>query len=67
MTSSQNDPKADLEGPSDLISTIELLDRYKRGDEKAVDLLVERSLPPLRRWARGRLPGWPAVWRKRRT
>lgn len=41
-----------------LTSTIDLLDRFKRGDEQAVDLLVERSLPPLKRWARGRLPAW---------
>src|SRR6185295_8796183 len=27
-----------------------------QGDEQAVTLLVERSLPPLKRWARGRLP-----------
>lgn len=42
----------------DLMTTIELLDRYKGGDETAVNLLLERSLPPLRRWARGRLPQW---------
>lgn len=44
-------PQADL-----MLSTIELLDRFKGGDEAAVELLIERSLPPLRRWARGRLP-----------
>ena len=43
---------------SDLLSTLDLLERFKSGDEQAVALLVERSLPPLRRWARGRLPGW---------
>jgi RNA polymerase sigma-70 factor (ECF subfamily) len=37
-------------------TTIELLTRAKTGDRSALDLLVERSLPPLRRWARGRLP-----------
>jgi len=58
MTPSQDGPKADNEGASDLTSTIELLDRYKRGDNEAVSLLVERSLPPLKRWARGRLPDW---------
>jgi RNA polymerase sigma-70 factor, ECF subfamily len=41
-----------------LMTTIELLDRFKQGDEEAVGLLVERSLPPLKRWARGRLPRW---------
>ena len=58
MTSSQDGPEADREGAADLTSTIELLDRYKRGDNEAVSLLVERSLPPLTRWARGRLPDW---------
>jgi RNA polymerase sigma-70 factor (ECF subfamily) len=57
MTSSQG-PAATDEGGDDLTSTIELLDRYKRGDQDAVNLLVERSLPPLKRWARGRLPDW---------
>jgi RNA polymerase sigma-70 factor (ECF subfamily) len=42
----------------DLMTTIELLDRYKGGDDAAMSLLLERSLPPLRRWARGRLPQW---------
>jgi RNA polymerase sigma factor (sigma-70 family) len=41
-----------------LASTIDLLERFKQGDDEAVSLLVERSLPPLRRWARGRLPRW---------
>lgn len=58
MTSSQDGPPASNQGAADLTSTIELLDRYKRGDEDAVNLLVERSLPPLKRWARGRLPDW---------
>lgn len=39
-----------------LETTIELLDRAKGGDSAALDQLVERSLPSLRRWARGRLP-----------
>jgi len=56
MTTSQDDPET--EGTADLTSTIELLDRYKHGDDEAVNLLVERSLPPLKRWARGRLPDW---------
>jgi RNA polymerase sigma-70 factor (ECF subfamily) len=59
MTSSGGKgPESDLTGSGDLTSTIELLDRFKKGDEEAVSLLVERSLPPLRRWARGRLPNW---------
>jgi RNA polymerase sigma-70 factor (ECF subfamily) len=37
-------------------TTIELLARVKAGDQSALANLVERSVPPLRRWARGRLP-----------
>ncbi len=44
--------------PVGMLSTIDLLERFKRGDEEAVNLLVERSIPPLKRWARGRLPQW---------
>src|SRR5262245_56947204 len=43
---------------ANMASTIELLDRFKQGDQEAVNLLIERSIPPLRRWARGRLPPW---------
>ena len=39
-------------------TTIDLLARVKGGDNAAVAELMERSVPPLRRWARGRLPGW---------
>jgi RNA polymerase sigma-70 factor (ECF subfamily) len=41
-----------------LESTISLLEQAKNGDSHALEQLVERSLPPLRRWARGRLPRW---------
>jgi RNA polymerase sigma factor (sigma-70 family) len=36
--------------------TIDLLVLVKRGDTEARNRLVERCIPPLRRWARGRLP-----------
>jgi len=58
MTPSQDGPKADSEGAGDLTSTIELLARTKRAGNAAVRLLVQRSFPPLKRWARGRLPDW---------
>jgi RNA polymerase sigma-70 factor (ECF subfamily) len=38
--------------------TLTLLDLARGGDEAAVACLYERYLPPLRRWARGRLPRW---------
>ena len=37
-------------------STVELLQRIKQGDHGALEVLLERHLPRLRRWASGRLP-----------
>jgi len=39
-----------------LESTQQLLDLVRQGDRDALDRLYTRCLPPLRRWARGRLP-----------
>jgi len=39
-------------------STLTLLTRAREGDRSALDELFARHLPSLRRWARGRLPGW---------
>jgi RNA polymerase sigma-70 factor (ECF subfamily) len=39
-----------------LDSTIVLLNRAREGDRDALDALFARCVPPLRRWARGRLP-----------
>ena len=36
--------------------TIELVVRAQRGDRGAVEALLQRSLPSLKRWAHGRLP-----------
>jgi RNA polymerase sigma-70 factor (ECF subfamily) len=44
--------------PISLASTMDLVARARGGDVSARDLLFERALPPLRRWARGRLPCW---------
>ena len=38
--------------------TLELLELYRGGNSGARDQLIEKCLPPLRRWARGRLPQW---------
>jgi RNA polymerase sigma-70 factor (ECF subfamily) len=46
-------PGAELLTPE---ATIELLERAKRGDGTALDVLLQRCIPALRRWARGRLP-----------
>ncbi|MGH9160866.1 MAG: RNA polymerase sigma factor [Vicinamibacteraceae bacterium] len=40
----------------ELESTVNLLARLRAGDRSAVEALFRRYLPPLRRWARGRLP-----------
>lgn len=37
-------------------TTLDLLVRARAGDQQCVEALFERCLPPLRRWARGRLP-----------
>jgi RNA polymerase sigma-70 factor, ECF subfamily len=37
-------------------ATSELLVQVRQGDRDALDRLLERCLPPLRRWAHGRLP-----------
>ena len=42
--------------PNGLETTVELLAQVRQGDRDALDRLIARCLPPLRRWARGRLP-----------
>ena len=39
-------------------ATLQLLQRARAGDREAVDALIARYLPRLRRWATGRLPSW---------
>jgi RNA polymerase sigma-70 factor (ECF subfamily) len=39
-------------------STFELLRRARDGDAEALDRLLRRHVPMLRRWASGRLPRW---------
>ncbi len=48
----------DPEGPSLLSDepTIELVLQARGGDRMALEALLERCLPPLKRWAHGRLP-----------
>src|SRR5918993_5654800 len=44
-------------GPSRGVdSTTTLLERARAGDAAAIDALFARCIPPLQRWARGRLP-----------
>lgn len=39
-------------------SSLDLLDQARAGDESALNTLMARHLPRLRRWATGRLPRW---------
>jgi RNA polymerase sigma-70 factor, ECF subfamily len=41
-----------------LESTFHLIARVREGDRDALERLFARHLPPLQRWARGRLPKW---------
>ena len=47
---------SDEQDPQDIESTLELLKRAHAGDTTALAVLIERCVPPLRRWAHGRLP-----------
>ena len=50
---------SDEEGDSALLSdepTIELVLRAQAGDRAAVEALLQRCIPQLKRWAHGRLP-----------
>ena len=39
-------------------TSVLLLERVRQGDREALDLLLRRYVPALRRWAHGRLPRW---------
>lgn len=56
MGTSDERPSRDEAG--ELESTLQLIERARRGDQAALDRLAARHLAPLRRWARGRLPRW---------
>lgn len=52
------EPAESPDAPADGQSTFVLLERAKGGDRHALDVVLARYLPALRRWARGRLPRW---------
>jgi RNA polymerase sigma-70 factor, ECF subfamily len=57
--SGRPDPPPDDEGEDALLSdepTIELVVRAQTGDRPAVEALLQRSVPQLKRWAHGKLP-----------
>ena len=47
-----------MTGEKDTHSTFVLIERARKGDQDAMDLLFARHLKPLQRWASGRLPKW---------
>lgn len=51
-------PRDRRPGPADPESTQILLERIRRGDDAALEILYARYLPRLRLWATGRIPGW---------
>jgi RNA polymerase sigma-70 factor (ECF subfamily) len=55
----KSDGPATPDPPEPLLSdepTLELVVRARGGDRPAMEALLERCLPPLKRWAHGRLP-----------
>src|SRR5262245_26983886 len=42
----------------DAETSLALLERVRLGDKDALEALLRRYVPALRRWARGRLPRW---------
>lgn len=39
-------------------TTVRLLERFRAGDDGALEMLIARYRGPLKRWASGRLPAW---------
>ena len=56
---SNSDDASDLRPADDetaFDSTLDVLEKARQGDSSAARVLIERTVGPLRRWARGRLP-----------
>jgi RNA polymerase sigma-70 factor (ECF subfamily) len=51
-----DDPKEDEPALLSDQPTMELIIRARKGDASAVEAILQRCLPPLKRWAHGRLP-----------
>lgn len=48
----------DSDSGAECDSTLDVLERARLGDGEAARVLIERTVGPLRRWARGRLPNY---------
>jgi RNA polymerase sigma factor (sigma-70 family) len=51
-------PVDPLDDKSQADATSDLLERARAGDQQALNQLLERHVPLLKRWASGRLPRW---------
>jgi RNA polymerase sigma-70 factor (ECF subfamily) len=51
-------PDGDPDDPGTCDSSLDLLGRAREGDAAAARVLLERTVGPLRQWARGRLPSY---------
>lgn len=49
---------ADSDSDAECDSTLDVLERARLGDGDAARVLIERTVGPLKRWARGRLPNY---------
>jgi RNA polymerase sigma factor (sigma-70 family) len=49
-------PTGPVAGDEMSSSTIHILERARQGDPLAIQILIERASPSVRRWARGRVP-----------
>jgi len=54
----ENRNHAPADRSASLSASLELIRRAREGDQEALDALFQRYVPPLRRWAGGRLPRW---------
>jgi RNA polymerase sigma factor (sigma-70 family) len=54
----QEGPVKASSAPETRVSTRGLLARFQNGEASALELLFQREIPLLRRWARRRLPRW---------
>jgi len=56
MTINPQFSRSSSSAPLSAEATVDLLNRARQGDESALNQLLERCIPALRRWAHGRLP-----------
>jgi RNA polymerase sigma factor (sigma-70 family) len=58
MSEASGFPGGGSRSPVDAETTLDLLERARAGDRQALEALMARYLPRMRRWASGRLPRW---------